>query len=184
VRFRLLRPLCAIPCPRVIGQSMLENLLFAASMIIPNEQPAVASARIVATAGRIPAAWEPFRDCVVNRESTATRERRTPSVAPKGSTSSSTIRGVAVPDGTCTRGCVTPGCHGRRPAGSSPASTRRRSSDGARSTRTRRSRSSSSSLGAGGTGRAATAATPSSPRKGLDCGSPLPQQQPGGTTPK
>lgn len=48
---------------------MLENLLFAASMIIPNEQPAVASARIVATAARIPAAWEPFRDCVVNRES-------------------------------------------------------------------------------------------------------------------
>ena len=48
---------------------MLENLLFAASMMIPNEQPAVASARIVATAGRIPAAWEPFRDCVVNRES-------------------------------------------------------------------------------------------------------------------
>ena len=69
MRFRLLRPSCAIPYPRVIGQSMLENLLFAASMMIPNEQPASAQARIVATAARIPTAWEPFRDCVVNRES-------------------------------------------------------------------------------------------------------------------
>jgi len=69
VRFRLLRPSCASPCPPVIGQSMIENLLFAASMIIPNEQPASAQARIVATAARIPTAWEPFRGCVVNRES-------------------------------------------------------------------------------------------------------------------
>ena len=69
MRFRLLRPSCAIPRPRVIGQVMIENLLFAASMIIPNEQPASVKARIVATAGRIPTAWEPFRACVVNRES-------------------------------------------------------------------------------------------------------------------
>ena len=48
---------------------MIENLVFAMTMMIPSEQPAVASARIVATAGRIPASWEPFRDCVVNRES-------------------------------------------------------------------------------------------------------------------
>jgi hypothetical protein len=48
---------------------MIENLLFAASMMIPNEQPASAQARIVAMAARIPTAWEPFRDCVVNRES-------------------------------------------------------------------------------------------------------------------
>ena len=69
MRFRLLRPLCAIPCPPVIGPVMFDNLLFAASMIIPNEQPASVKARIVATAGRIPTEWEPFRDCVVNRES-------------------------------------------------------------------------------------------------------------------
>ena len=69
MRIPVFAPLVRRPCPRVIGQSMLENLLFAASMIIPNEQPASAQARIVATAARIPTAWQPFRDCVVNRES-------------------------------------------------------------------------------------------------------------------
>ena len=48
---------------------MIENLVFAMTMMIPSEQPASAQARIVSTAARIPAAWEPFRDCVVNRES-------------------------------------------------------------------------------------------------------------------
>ena len=69
MRLRLLRPSCAVPYPPVIGPVMIENLLFAASMIIPNEQPASVKARIVATAGRIPTEWEPFRACVVNRES-------------------------------------------------------------------------------------------------------------------
>ena len=48
---------------------MIENLVFAMSMMIPAERPATSSARIVATAGRVPAAWEPFRACVVARES-------------------------------------------------------------------------------------------------------------------
>ena len=63
---------------------MLENLLFAASMIIPSEQPAVASARIVATAARIPAAWEPFRDCVVNRESHGNPKAQNPVSSAQG----------------------------------------------------------------------------------------------------
>jgi len=69
VRFRVFAPLVRRPCPPVIGPQMIENLVFAMSMMIPNEQPATSSARIVATAGRIPTAWEPFRACVVNRES-------------------------------------------------------------------------------------------------------------------
>ena len=48
---------------------MIENLVFAMSMMIPSERPSRGPARIVAMAGRIPAAWEPFRACVVARES-------------------------------------------------------------------------------------------------------------------
>ena len=69
MRLRVFAPLVRRPYPPVIGQSMIENLLFAASMMILNERPATSSARIVAMAGRIPAAWEPFRACVVARES-------------------------------------------------------------------------------------------------------------------
>ena len=69
MRIRLFAPLVRRPYPPVIGQSMIENLIFAMSMMIPTERPATRSARIVAMAGRIPAAWEPFRACVVARES-------------------------------------------------------------------------------------------------------------------
>ena len=69
MRIRLFAPLVRRPCPPVIGPLMIENLVFAMSMMIPNERPARGPARIVATAGRIPAAWEPFRACVVARES-------------------------------------------------------------------------------------------------------------------
>ena len=69
MRIRVLAPLVRPPCPPVIGPPMIENLVFAMSIMIPSQRPEIAQARIVATAGRIPAAWEPFRDCVVNRES-------------------------------------------------------------------------------------------------------------------
>ena len=69
VRFRLLRPLCASPCPQVIGQIMLENLLFAASMMFPTEAPASVQTRIISQASEIPRQWRPFADCVANRES-------------------------------------------------------------------------------------------------------------------
>ena len=69
MRIPVFAPIVRRPYPPVIGQSMLENLVFAMSMMIPTERPATSSARIVAMAGRIPAAWEPFRACVVARES-------------------------------------------------------------------------------------------------------------------
>ena len=69
MRIRLFAPHVRRPCPPVIGQSMIENLVFAMSMMIPSERPARGPARIVATAARIPTAWEPFRACVVARES-------------------------------------------------------------------------------------------------------------------
>ena len=69
MRIRVLAPLVRPPCPPVIGPPMIENLVFAMSIMIPSQRPEIAQARIVATAGRIPAAWEPFRACVVNRES-------------------------------------------------------------------------------------------------------------------
>ena len=69
MRLRVFAPLVRRPCPPVIGPLMIENLVFAMSMMTPAERPATRSARIVATAGRIPAVWEPFRACVVARES-------------------------------------------------------------------------------------------------------------------
>ena len=69
MRIPVFAPLVRRPCPPVIGPLMIENLIFAMSMMIPTERPATSSARIVATAGRVPAAWEPFRACVVARES-------------------------------------------------------------------------------------------------------------------
>lgn len=69
MRIRVLAPLVRPPCPRVIGPPMIENLVFAMSIMIPSQRPEIAQARIVATAGRIPAAWLPFQECVVNRES-------------------------------------------------------------------------------------------------------------------
>ena len=69
MRIRLFAPHVRRPYPPVIGPLMIENIVFAMSMMIPTERPATSSARIVAMAGRIPAAWEPFRACVVARES-------------------------------------------------------------------------------------------------------------------
>ena len=69
MRLRVFAPLVRRPCPPVIGPLMIENLVFAMSMMIPNERPSRGPARIVATAARIPTAWEPFRACVVARES-------------------------------------------------------------------------------------------------------------------
>jgi hypothetical protein len=63
---------------------MIENLVFAMSMMIPNEQPASAQARIVAMAGRIPTAWEPFRACVVNRESNGNPRAQNPISSAQG----------------------------------------------------------------------------------------------------
>ena len=69
MRIRVFAPDVRRPYPPVIGPLMIENLVFAIAIMIPSQQPEIAQARIVATAGRIPAEWEPFRDCVVNRES-------------------------------------------------------------------------------------------------------------------
>ena len=69
MRVRVFAPLVRRPYPPVIGPPMIENLVFAMSMMIQTDQPSRGPARIVATAGRIPAAWEPFRACVVARES-------------------------------------------------------------------------------------------------------------------
>ena len=69
MRIRVFAPDVRRPYPPVIGPLMIENLVFAMSMIMPNERPPTGPARIVATAARIPAAWEPFRACVVARES-------------------------------------------------------------------------------------------------------------------
>ena len=69
MRFPVFAPLVRRPYPPVIGPPMIDSLVFAMSMIIPNERPAASPARIVATAARIPTVWEPFRACVVNRES-------------------------------------------------------------------------------------------------------------------
>ena len=69
MRIRVFAPDVRRPYPPVIGPLMIENLVFAIAIMIPSQQPEIAQARIVATAGRIPTEWEPFRDCVVNRES-------------------------------------------------------------------------------------------------------------------
>ena len=69
MRFPVFAPLVRRPCPPVIGPPMFDSLIFAMSMMIRTEQPSRSPARIVATAGRIPAVWEPFRACVVARES-------------------------------------------------------------------------------------------------------------------
>lgn len=48
---------------------MIENLVFAASMMIPREAPASIQTRIISKAAEIPREWRPFADCVANRES-------------------------------------------------------------------------------------------------------------------
>ena len=84
MRLRVFAPDVRRPCPPVIGPLMIENLIFAMSMMIPNELPATSSARIVAMAGRIPAAWEPFRACVVARESKGNPRAQNPISSAQG----------------------------------------------------------------------------------------------------
>ena len=69
MRFPVFAPLVRRPRPPVIGPPMFDSLIFAMSTLIQTEQPSQSPARIVATAGRIPRVWEPFRACVVARES-------------------------------------------------------------------------------------------------------------------
>ena len=83
VRFRLSR-LCAPSLSPMIGQSMLENLLFSVAMMISTEAPSVHPARAITAAGQIPAAWQPFRDCVVKRESNGNPRAQNPISSAQG----------------------------------------------------------------------------------------------------
>ena len=48
---------------------MIENLIFVAAMVIPREAPVSIPARAISQAAEIPAKWQPFAECVANRES-------------------------------------------------------------------------------------------------------------------
>ena len=63
---------------------MIENLLFAASMIIPNEQPASIQTRIISQAAQIPREWRPFAECVVKRESNGNPRAQNPVSSAQG----------------------------------------------------------------------------------------------------
>ena len=84
VRFRLFAPLVRRPCPQVIGQIMLENLLFAASMMIPREAPASIQTRVISQAAQIPHEWRPFAECVVKRESNGNPRAQNPVSSAQG----------------------------------------------------------------------------------------------------
>ena len=84
MRIRVFAPDVRRPCPPVIGPLMIENIVFAMSMMIPTERPARGPARIVATAARIPTAWEPFRACVVARESNGNPRAQNPISSAQG----------------------------------------------------------------------------------------------------
>ena len=161
MRIRVFAPLVRRPCPPVIGPLMIENLVFAMSMMTPAERPATRSARIVATAARIPTAWEPFRACVVARESQGdpTAENRASSAQGKYQFLDNMWRhGAGWNVYSRLRDAGMPRSHARLILA---ACTRHRSKTGRSHTRTSRSRPSSSFRVVGDTGPATTAAIPS-----------------------
>ena len=63
---------------------MIENLVFAAAMMIPKEAPASVQTRMISQAAEIPARWQPFAKCVVNRESRGNLRAQNPVSSAQG----------------------------------------------------------------------------------------------------
>jgi hypothetical protein len=68
----------------MIGQSMIENLVFATAMMIPNQTNTFHPARTTAIAAQIPEQWKPFAKCVVNRESNGNPRAQNPVSSAQG----------------------------------------------------------------------------------------------------
>ena len=63
---------------------MIENLVFAAAMMIPRESPASLPARAISQAAEIPVRWQPFAECVANRESGGNPKAQNPISSAQG----------------------------------------------------------------------------------------------------